>query len=274
MACESANQVFEDLHSAESAVIGFDQLPGSIGRTGQGQHLFGGLQIFLVTASLLPIRLIPAPAFEPIVLHARQTALLFLFADVEPELDQHDTIVRELALELTNFTSGRQRSFPVQMSVDAFLQHLSIPGAIPKHQFALSRKPGPEAPKERVELLFESGRLGRIDLESPRVKGAYQRIDRVSLACCVPTLEQDNNRDSTGPHCMLQVSQVLPQTGDCLLVFLLAGIQVKIKNFKHRFSNPSYSPRQWFASHPLSCRSFESETTDLCGLSGVGAMSR
>src|SRR5262245_49002739 len=179
-------------------VLGRNESPWGIRRAGQRQHLLRNFQGALVSQLLSPAGLLQSPAFVTIIGHFRQTPLLLFLGCVQPELDQHFAVVGQLAFELTNLSSSDHHALAVKFTINLAFQHAPVPSAIKKGKLSTSWHSYPETVEISMKAIILCRGMCCMNLEPTGIQWVDERADAVPFASSVPTLEQDNHRNSGG----------------------------------------------------------------------------
>ena len=92
----------EDFQAGKILVVGLDKRPRRVTRAGSLYHIVDGLLIRVPLLSIPPVFVGQLPTFVHGMLACAKTLELFVLRDVNPVLDQDDSMSDELGLELVN----------------------------------------------------------------------------------------------------------------------------------------------------------------------------
>jgi len=92
----------EDFQPGEILVVGLDQRPRRLTRAGSLDHVVDGLLIRVPLLSIPPVLVGQLPAFVDRMLARAETLELFALRNVNPVLDEDDSMSDELGLELVD----------------------------------------------------------------------------------------------------------------------------------------------------------------------------
>jgi hypothetical protein len=186
---QSGYNGFHDFDSAKMLIIGFDQCPGRVGSAGRNKHILRGLGVFLIATASSPIGLRQARFLESIRLDILQTSLLLWPGYMKPKLNQDESVIAQLAFELTDFMGNGVSLLPAHLPVYPIFQERSVPGTVEEQEIALSGEAGPKSPEEWPENFLLIGFSGRVNLEPTGIKRVDQIPDGVAFAGGIPALE-------------------------------------------------------------------------------------
>src|SRR5262249_9910056 len=179
-------------------VVRRNESPWSIRRAGQRQHLLRNLQGALVGQLFSPAGLLQSLAFVTIIGHFRQPPLLLFFGCVQPELDQHYPIVRQLAFELTNLSSSDHHALTVKLTINLAFHHSPVPPAIEKGKLSTSGHSYPETVEVSMKTIILCRGMCCMNLEPTGIQRVDERADGVPFAGSFPTFQQHNHRNPGG----------------------------------------------------------------------------
>src|SRR4051812_14096986 len=123
------------------------------------EHVLGGDRVAVCLVAIAPILFRDLPSAKRIVLAVVEPLELFVGADLQPELDDDDSLEGVHPLELDDLLVGAAPLFGRGKALHALDEHPSVPTAIEHRHAAEARHVWIEAPEERVTLLVER-RLG------------------------------------------------------------------------------------------------------------------
>ena len=122
-----------------------------------------------------------------------EAAPLLLAAHREPELDQVDAAVHEVALELRRLAHEFVVLLVAAEAHHALDAGAVVPGAVEQHDLA-ARRQVPDVALEIPLAAFLVGRLlQRHDARAARIQVLHEALDRAALAGGVAALEQDDD---------------------------------------------------------------------------------
>ena len=144
---------------------------------------------------IAPVFLRDLVPFETGVLALLEAFQLFLLADRQPELHQHDVVLHQLRFEIVDFAVGAHPVVFCTVTLHALDQHAAIPGSVEQGQPASARQMPPEPPQVGLRLFLVGGCCNRDDLITARVQCAGDATDTAALAGCVIAFEHADHRD-------------------------------------------------------------------------------
>ena len=103
---EAVDHGLDDLHSGPSLLLARHQRPGSELVIGSGEHLVDRCVVEIDLVPVAPVLVGEFPAPERVVASFLESPQLLLGADVEPELDDDESLEREVAFELDDLVVG------------------------------------------------------------------------------------------------------------------------------------------------------------------------
>ena len=149
-----------------------DEVPGGVVRARQGEHVPDGDLIGLPLAPVAPVLGVHLVALVEGGLAVAEAAQLLLLADVEPELEDDDPVLGQLALELVELAVGPPPFRLARKSLQALDEDPAVPGAVVDRDHPGPGHVPPEPPQVMVGLLLVGGLRDR---DHPEVAG----VDRV-----------------------------------------------------------------------------------------------
>jgi len=90
---QRCNDFVKNIDAPEIPALCRDERPRCVCRAGEGQHLLGYLQGAPVAELLAPVRLLQPPALVAVSRDICQAPLLLLLGRLQPEFQEHGTIV-------------------------------------------------------------------------------------------------------------------------------------------------------------------------------------
>ncbi len=173
------------------------------------------------------------PSQQGIAQEGAEALLLFLFRDVQPELDQHLAVVRQPALEFVDLRVGLTPDFFLHELVAPLDQHAAVPRVIEDCHLAVVWQHHLIAPQEVISLLEWCRRAAGIGPEQPRIELFREFLDDMPFAGGVPAFQANHDRDSCLPRSILQPAQLLLQLRHGLCVGSLGELFLQVNRFQH-----------------------------------------
>ena len=189
-------QGFHYLQLCKFLRLGIDDVPGGAGGVGVVQVAVEGLQALVVVAVLPQVPVAHPPGRVLVPQQVFQTGFLFLFADVEKELQHQITVVSEGPLKVLDAFHPLGVGLVIQLAAQALLHDLVHPAGIQKGELAglgnLFKKPV----EERLAALLLGGAGGHGEhLEKTGVDVADDLADGAALAGGAPALNEHQHRE-------------------------------------------------------------------------------
>ena len=181
-----------DTVEAILAVGGIDCGPGRIGRAGVGEHVAHGGGVFIIAAVVLPVFRRHLPGRGGRLCQLDKAAQLFLARDVQPELDEDGSVIRQRVLELVDLLIGGDPLRRRRQSLHPFDQHAAVPTPVIDGDLPIAGNVHPEAPEPGLLLLMRAWSLGRQHLVAAGVQPLGQGADGCPLARGVPALKDED----------------------------------------------------------------------------------
>ena len=125
---DAPHQGLENAHPRPAQVVRFNHGPGRVGCARLGEHIFDSDPPFPVLTMMPLVLPCDLPSQQGIAQEGAEALLLFLFRDMQPELDQHLAVVRQPALEFVDLRVGLTPDFFLHELVAPLDQHASIKG--------------------------------------------------------------------------------------------------------------------------------------------------
>ena len=138
-----------------------------------------------------------------------------------------------LRLHILDFIVGTLPFLRFGKAFDALHHNTAVPSAVKNRYSARLRQSGPEAPLI-MELLFNHvRRRNRVHMKAQRVQCRRQSADSTALACGIPALKADNNRNLRLEHFNLQLCQLFLVLIKLFLIFFLGKLLVGVNRAQH-----------------------------------------